>query len=57
MGRMVKGMSQSPAVGSVVETVVRAEDMEEIVVMGAGHLDHFSDLGEEGAMQDLPPLT
>ena len=41
----------------MVETVVRAEDMEEIVVMGAAHLDHFSDPGEEGAMQDLPLLT
>ena len=54
MGRMVKGMSQSPAVGSVVETVVRAEDMEEIVVMGAGHLDHFSDLVKEDQLQVLP---
>ena len=41
---MVKRMRQSPTVGSMVGTIVQAEDMVEIMVMGAGHLDHFSDL-------------
>ena len=54
MGRMVERMSQSPAVGSMVETIVRAEDMVEIVVMGAGHLDHFSDPVDEDQLKVLP---
>ena len=47
------------------ETIVQAEDMEEIMVesvelrrgqvtvLGAGHPDHFSDLVEEGQPQVL----
>ena len=38
----------------MVETIVRAEDMVEIVVMGAGHLDHFSDPVEEDQLKVLP---
>ena len=53
MARMVKRTRQSPAVRSMVETIVQAEDMVEIMMMGAGHLDHFSDLVEEDQLQVL----
>ena len=38
----------------MVGTIVQAEDMVEVMVMGAGHLDHFSDLVEEDQLQVLP---
>ena len=44
MDRVVKRTRQSLVVGTMVEIIVQAEDMVEIMMMGAGHLDHFSDL-------------
>ena len=39
--------------GSMVGTIVQAEEMVEMV-MGAGHLDHFSDLVKEDQLRVLP---